>query len=73
MIATRNPRNYVPVALLSIAALTVPQPATASGLVMSLCGGASLTIPIPGAPPMRDDKTCCKGCHASSDRRKKRT
>ncbi len=72
MIAARNPRNYLPMALLSIAALTLPQPATASGLVMSLCGGASMTIPIPGAPPVPDDKSCCKGCHSSSDRRKKK-
>ncbi len=72
MIAARNPRNYLPMALLSVAALTLPQPATAGGLVMSLCGGASLTIPIPGAPPARDDKSCCKGCHASNDRRKKK-
>ena len=72
MIAARHPARFAPMALLSIAALTLPQPATASGLVMSLCGGASLTIPIPGAPPVPDDKGCCKGCHSSSDRRKKK-
>ena len=72
MIAARNPGRFAPIALLSIAALTLPQPATAGGLVMSLCGGASLTIPIPGAPPAPDDKGCCKGCHSSNDRRKKK-
>jgi hypothetical protein len=64
--------RFAPIALLSIAALTLPQPAAANGLLMSLCGGASVTIPIPGAPITPDDKGCCKGCHSSSDRRKKK-
>ena len=70
----RHPRNYWPTAMISIAALSLPQPAMAGGpaLLMSLCGGASMTIPIPGAPPIPDEKGCCKGCHASSDRRKKK-
>lgn len=74
MIAARNPRRYVPMALLSIVALALPQPATASGsgLLMSLCGGSSITLPIPGAPSIPNDKGCCKGCHSSSDRRKKK-
>ncbi len=72
MIESRNPRNYLPVALLSAAALALPQPASAGGLIMSLCGGASMTIPIPGAPLTPDDKGCCKGCHSTSDRRKKK-
>ena len=66
------PRHFARVAVISIAALTLPQPVTANGLVMSLCGGASMTVPIPGAPPVQDDKGCCKGCHSSSDRRKKK-
>ena len=72
MIAARNPARFAPMALISIAALTLPQPVEANGLVMSLCGGASLTIPIPGAPPAPNEKGCCKGCHSSSDRRKKK-
>lgn len=74
MIAARNPARYAPMALLSIAALALPQPvvASSSGLLMSLCGGASITLSIPGAPKIPNDKGCCKGCHSSSDRRKKK-
>ncbi len=72
MMFARAPRTFFPVALLSIAALTLPAPVTANGLAMSLCGDANMTVPIPGAPPVQDDKGCCKGCHSSSDRRKKK-
>lgn len=56
-------------------ALAMPSaPAVSGSLIVKLCGGGSVTIPMErNKPPSPSDHGCCKGvCHFGDDRRKRR-
>jgi hypothetical protein len=61
-------------ALLATVALVMPAPqAQAKTLMVANCLGGAVSIRLPVDPAQQDRHDCCrKGCHAASDRRKKR-
>lgn len=67
-------KKYVAAVALLPAALNPSLIASASGITLSLCGGAGGTVSVPvGGPtvPGSNGGACCaKGCHTSQERKR---
>lgn len=57
-----------------VPAMVGPQPAPQGGagvIVLALCNGGSITVPVDQTPPASGTQPCCaKGCHSAERKRK---